>query len=384
MTHGKIFAQTALVIIFLATLALFFLGTILSEKTDISQQEKRQLAEFPKLLFDKSSLMDWPKLVTEYVKDHFVYREDLVLLNALMRVKLFERSPTFMVLAGEGGWYFYTGDWALHDFLRKPEKTDLELTRSWEKLITYRQKMFQGIGANYLVVIAPNKECLYPEFLPERIKSKAGTPILEVMNERMRGGPMQDHFLDLKGPLQQAKLGGPLYFKTDSHWNSRGAYFAYLAIIEKIRHWYPETLPLAEERFNKSPPENLMRADLVQIMGLHGAISEKTEEWTSQHPCAKPEDRTITSKTLPLGQSLKANGCPEGVPLRVLVISDSFGEGLNLYISETFQDVVYSRELNVYDLMSFIAEYRFDLVLDLHVGRFLRKVMSPGPGEEWQ
>jgi hypothetical protein len=382
MTRHKPSARIVLTIIFLVVLAVFFLGTILSEKKSISQQEKRPLARFPNFSWSTSSLTEWPKSLTEYLKDHFFHREDLVLLNALMRVKLFERSPTFVILAGEEGWYFYMGDWALHDYLGKSGKTDAESTRSWENLITLRQQTLQKLGANYLVAVAPNKECIYPEFLPKRFKGKAGTTMLEAMNAWMQDSPMADHFLDLGKSLRQAKTTGPIYFKTDSHWNPRGVYFAYRAIIERIRLWYPEVVPLPEERFDKRPTENSTGGDLVLAMGLAGAISEKVENWEVQHPCAKPEDRIIALKTFPAEHSLRANGCPAGAALRVLVISDSFGDGLKQYLSETFQNVVYSRKPTVPDLLNFIAEYRPDLVLDLRVGRYLPRVMTPGPDEK--
>lgn len=382
MTRGKTFARTALSIIFLLVLALFFLGTIFSEKKAVSQQEKRPLARFPNFSRTATSLTDWPKSLTAYLKDHLFQREKLVFLNSLMRVKLFRRSPHFVVLAGEEGWYFYMGDWALHDYLGKSGKTDADSTRARENLITLRQQMLQKLGANYLVAIAPNKESLYPEFLPGRFAGTAGTTMLEAMNTRMHDSPMTDHFLDLGETLRQAKTTGRIYFKTDSHWNPRGAYFAYRAIIERIREWYPEVVPLPEDRFDKRPRDIFTGGDLVLVMGLSGGIFEEAEDWDVLHPCAKPENGTITSQTLPPGQSLTANGCPAGAALRVLVISDSFGEGLKEYLSETFQDVIYSHDLSLSELRSFITESRPDLVLELHVGRNLSKVMSPGQDEK--
>lgn len=382
MTRGKPIAQTVLTIVFLSTICLFFFGTILSEKKAISPQEKRLLAKFPEFSVNSAALVEWPKSLSEYLKDHLYYRENLVLLNALVRVKVFERSPTFMVLAGEEGWYFYMGDWALHDFLHTPDKADDELTRSWEKLITHRQQSLHEFGANYLVAIAPNKECLYPEFLPGRIRTKAGVPILQLMSQRMRSSVNSNHFIDLTEPLQLVKSDQLLYYKTDSHWNSRGSYFAYRAIIDKVRLWHPGIVPLSDNNFDKRQIEISNKGDLVLLMGLIGAISEKDEEWDVQYPCAKSEDRTVTSETLPVGKSLVANGCSAGAPLRVLVISDSFGESMKRYISQTFQYVVYSRELNVPDLRNFITQHRFDIVLDLRVGRHLPKAMSPGQDEK--
>ncbi|MFH0785736.1 MAG: hypothetical protein V2B20_27830 [Pseudomonadota bacterium] len=382
MTCGKTITQTAVAINFLLVLALFFFGTIFSEKMEISQQEKRQLANFPKWSWTLSSLADWPKSLDSYLNDHFFYRESLVFLNALPRVKFLLRSPTSFVLVGEEGWYFLTGDQALDDYLGRSDKTGVETTAVWEKLITFRQQQLQKSGANYLVVVAPNKEPVYSEFLPERIKSNRGTTMLAALKTRMRNSPMVDHFLDLEEPLVNAKETGAIYFKTDSHWTGRGAYFAYRAIIEKINHWYPEVVPLSEDRFDKRPAENPSGGDLVRMMGLVGAIPEKDEErWVMQQPCAEAEDRAVISEILPAEQSLQVNGCPTGIPLRVLVISDSFGDGLRDYLSETFRDVVYSFHLPLPELQGFIGKYRPHIVLDLRVGRHLPMLMTPGPDE---
>lgn len=381
-TRGRRVAETMLMIVFLATLGLFFFGTILSEKKDISAQEKRKLASFPQFSLTTPALMEWSKSLAKYFEDHFFQRENLVHCNALMRIKVFRRSPNFMVLAGEDGWYFYTGEWALYDFLRRPEKVDAELTRSWEELIAHRQQILQKLGTNYLVAVAPNKECLYPEFLPRRIRDMAGTPILQVMSARMQHSPMANHFLDLQKPLQLAKSNELLYFKTDTHWNARGAYFAYRAIIERVRLWHPEIVPLSEDRFDKTMIDVFPGGDLIMVMGLLGAIPEWEEDWVAKPPCTALADRSITSEMLPAGQSLKANGCPAGADLRVLVISDSFGEEIRKYFSATFKDVVYSREVGVTDLQGFIKEYRFDIVLDLNVARGFPLVMSPGQDEK--
>ncbi len=155
-----------------------------------------------------------------------------------------------MAMAGEPGWYFYLGDWALHDFMRQPEINDAALVASWENLIAHRQAKLKKLGAEYLVAIAPNKESLYPEYLPERIRERAGTPILAVMAARMQGSPLSDHFINLQEPLSQAKSKELLYYQTDSHWNSRGAYVAYRAILTRMQLWYPQIVPLAGSRIH--------------------------------------------------------------------------------------------------------------------------------------
>ncbi|NTV47573.1 MAG: hypothetical protein HGB11_13885 [Chlorobiales bacterium] len=383
MMNGNKITQSFVTVFFLSVLTVFCLGTIFSQKREVSQQEKRQLAQLRAFSWNLSSLREWPKNLNLYLNDHFFHREDLVFLNALPRVKFLRRAPSFLVSIGKDDWYFFNGDWVLHDFLRKPDQEGVARAQFWEKLLTLRQRRLQQAGVHYLVAAAPNKESVYPEFLPERIAQRAGTPMLEEFAAHMRESPMADHFLDLGDSLKAAKAGGRVYFKTDTHWNERGAYFAYRAIIEKLRKWYPDIVPLAEEGFEKRAGENSAGGDIVFFMGLRGAIAETGEErWLRLSPCAKPKDRIVTTKSLPVGKTLLANGCPTAIPLRLLVISDSFGPGLRGYLSETFQDVVFCRDFNLPDLQGFIAEYRPDVVLDLRVARYLPNLMTPGPDEK--
>lgn len=378
--RGKILTQAALCGLFLLTLVSFFFGTIFSEKSAVSKQEKRQLATFPTIAWGKKSIARFPESLNEYLKDHFFHRDDLVYLNALLRVELWHHSPTFVVLAGKDGWYYFMGDWALHDYLDNSNKNEPSLIRSWEELIALRQKRLQAVGANYLAVGVPNKECVYPEYLPDRFDGQAGTTMLDALAARMAQSPAAEHFLDVQGPLFQAKSTGQLYFKTDSHWNDRGAYFAYLAIMDRIHRWYPQAKALPESSFAREEGP-FAGGDLVLLMGISGAIEEQDEAWKPRQACASPVDRKISSSTLPEGQTLEANGCPAGVPLRVLLISDSFGQGLRNYLSNTFQEVVYSREVPFPELREYIAQYHPDLVMDLRVGRYLPRMLSAGEDE---
>ena len=100
------------------------------------------------------------------------------------------------------------------------------------------------------------------------------------MSQRMRSSVNSNHFIDLTEPLQLVKSNELLYYKTDSHWNSRGSYFAYRAIIDKVRLWHPGIVPLSDNNFDKRQLEISNKGDLVLLMGLIGAISEKDENGT--------------------------------------------------------------------------------------------------------
>lgn len=379
----KNFIQGAVAIFFTAALAVFCIGTVSTEKEDISLQEKRQLAKFPKFIPTIAKLPEWTKAADAYVQDHFLFRDKLIAGNAFLRLWLFNtnKSQNWIVLPGKDGWLFYLGDWAMHNYLRIPSAEDKETVRAWERTLVFRQQLMAGKGAEYLVAIAPNKEDLHPEYFPERFSNRRGTTMLELMRRHMNSSLAASYFLDLTEPLQQAKQAGQIYFKTDSHWNDRGAYAAYRAIMERIQHRHPAAAALPEERFLRRIEPNSFGGDLVLAMGLTGLLTETQETWETAQPCSSPKNIILTPAEQPEGRTLEKNGCPTGQPLRLLVISDSFIDGMRQFLNETFQQVVYSREMEFPLLRNFIDEYQPDIVLDLRVARNLPKVMSPGQDE---
>jgi len=376
------FSRTVAALIFLSSLALFCIGTVAIKKDAVSLQEKRSLAPFPAFFPSMEKIPEWTKGFDSYIQDHFVFRDKLIAINALLRLRLFNvnKSSNWIVLPGKDGWLFYLGDWAIHNYLKKPSAEDEEAVRLWARVLSFRQSLLAKKGANYLVVIAPNKEDLHPEYFPERFVQRRGTTMLELFRRQMKGSQEHSHLLDLTEPLLQAKKTAQVYFKTDTHWNNRGAYVAYRAIMERIQLWHPEATALQEEQF--AILKNSFGGDMVLIMGLSGIVAEPNEIWRAKQPCANPKNTLIKIEGLPEEKSLKKNGCQTGAPLRVLVIADSFAEGMRKFLNETFQQVVYSRETPFQFLYHFMDEYQPDLVLDLRVSRNLPKVMTPNQEEE--
>lgn len=379
------FSRHLSAVCFLITLLVFMVGSVLHQGDTVSLQEKRKLAQFPTLFSTFSEFPQWKKSIDAYFQDHFLLREKMIFFNSILHLSLFHinKSKNWIVLPGKEHWLFYIDAWVLLNYLHRPSAKDEETLHSWERLLIFRQKLLAKQNADYLVVISPNKEDVYPEYFPERFVSRRGTTLPELMGRKMNNSPASTHFLDLTRPLQQAKKTGQIFFQTDSHWNDRGAYAAYQAIIDRIQQWHPRVNALAKDQFIPDTLENSFDGDLALAMGLNEFLTESDENWQVRKRCAAPENEIFTPKGLPEGKSLQKNGCRTGIPLRILIISDSFGHGMMKFFNETFQNVVYSREVPFPLLHSFLYEYHPDIVINLCVARNLVKVMFPGRNEEY-
>lgn len=376
---GKTLAQALVLIIFLLTLGIASLGTILAPKKDVSVNEKRRLAQFPPLAWNIPSLTTWPKTFENYLRDHFFHRETLVRWNALARLRLFRHSPTFVALVGKDDWLFYVGDWALHDYLGDGGGMEPERIERWADLINRRRQRLETLGVHYLLAVAPNKEKVYPEYLPERIRRHAGTTRLEALGVRMRTSDAAAHFLDLSDVLRQGKDEKQTYFKTDTHWTDPGAFIAYLEIMRRLHESFQDIKPIPRKQCTVKRQQSCGE-DIALVMGLAGAITEECEKITVRQACASQKGTLAEFTALPPAmRNLPVFGCPQATPLRLLVLSDSFGNALRDYLAESFQEVVFFREGSLFTLAPFIEEYRPDIILELHVARFLDKAMQDRP-----
>ncbi len=97
-----------------------------------------------------------------------LYKKDFLIGKAnLLRMKIGDRIlPT--VLIGKDGWMDYTGDGNIDDFQNlKPFDNKEEIILRLKTLDQYLKSQ----GITLLIAVAPNKATIYPDKLPDQIKS---------------------------------------------------------------------------------------------------------------------------------------------------------------------------------------------------------------------
>src|SRR5579862_5989784 len=112
---------------------------------------------------------------------------------------------------------------------------------TWKSYLEHRQQWLSAKGIKFLFVVAPDKESVYPEFLPPTIKSTSAQLAVDQLARYLRETHSSVDLLSLREPLLDARTREQerLYYKQDSHWNSLGAYYGYEAIIRRLSQWFP-------------------------------------------------------------------------------------------------------------------------------------------------
>jgi alginate O-acetyltransferase complex protein AlgJ len=212
-----------------------------------------------------------PAAITAYWNDAFGFRKLMVRTHARLLLWLGD-SPSPTTLVGSRGMLFFTGERSTDQFrgLYPLPATDLA---NWADALNQRKAWLAARGIRFLFVVTPSKESVYPELYPVRF-NRVGPTTLDGLLSHLRAHT-DVPILDLRSALQAAKGPEPLYFQTDTHWNDRGAYFAYQAMLTELQQWFPELpqRPLASFRAQSAPR---YCGDLSAFVGLAQELKEPT------------------------------------------------------------------------------------------------------------
>jgi alginate O-acetyltransferase complex protein AlgJ len=180
------------------------------------------------------------------IEESFYGRGRLITLIANLRVRLGDRVFP-KVIVGDHGWLVYTGEGDIEDYQKTDEFTPEELA-SLQTNLDALSARYAERGITLLVLVAPNKNTIYPERVPAQIPVIGTTSRLEQLTAYLQAhGKTQ--ILDLRPVLMAAKAEREVYYATDTHWNGYGAYLAYSAIMNELHKVFPNLAAHPESDF---------------------------------------------------------------------------------------------------------------------------------------
>jgi len=315
-------------IFFLFIVFLIPLGTFFNQET-ISKSEKRKLASFPSL----HPINSFPRSFEDFINDNFAFRDILTFHRNYIIFKFFDKSPITKVVLGQNGWLFYSDGNSIQDYRGLKELSQQQIA-NWHKTIMGKKKWFESQGIKYFFLVAPNKQTIYPEHFPVNMnKTGKNTCLEQVLNISPNST-----IIDLRKPLLKAKNNdNPLYFKKNTHWNSKGAFEAYAYIMQRLG-----INPMARSSLRETPQS--IRCDLSVMLGLENILTEKSAELEVSSPCSKEYEMTFLNKLKNdyKIRSIFAKECKTSSTRPVaIVFRDSFFTNLEPFVSEHFKLVVY-------------------------------------------
>ena len=340
MNESKIqtYSETSLLLVFMLVIFMPFIATVFASKSGISDIEKRKLAPMPKLSLNKESLEQFPSGFEAYYNDHFGFRRMHLLFNNYIKAKMLKSSPVSKVLIGKDNWLYITRLHQIEDFqgLRKPEPIQLE---AWKAYFQNKRDWLAKHNIKYLYVIAPNKQTIYPEYMPYYINKIEDKTQLDHLLAYLDGG-FADEILDLRIPLLEARKKEQVYYRCDTHWNQKGAYIAYKNILGRISTWFPNEKTLAPAPVTEKT-KIYKGLDLANMLGLPKSYRETAPLVSLKEACSTVQEDIELPQIGRIENVMPfARECSKA-KLRAVVFRDSFFESVIPYFSENFKQVVY-------------------------------------------
>jgi hypothetical protein len=137
-----------------------------------------------------------------------------------------------------------------------------------------RQAWLAQRGIPYLSIIPPDKQSIYPQWMPDEVPRGKGPSRLDQLIAHLTAHSTVG-VVDMRHQLIEAAAAGRVYNKSDSHWNDRGAYIGYRAILAAVKQACPakSVQPQEESAFDAVSIRG-EGGDLAGMMGLKDSIHE--------------------------------------------------------------------------------------------------------------
>lgn len=281
----------------------------------------------------------------DYFTDHFASRQELITVNAKLEAAVFCESAENDVLLGRDGWLFYKS--TLDDYQGQNLLNDREIW-SAARCLALIQEYVEEQNVSFLFTVAPNKNTLYPQYMPARYLRSEELGNAERLSAALREAGVRT--ADLKAAFLAED--GVLYHRLDSHWNNLGAALAHDAILDALesgaaRLYQPERSIAVQD----------YEADLYQM--LFPAGGEKDVQYYPAQGWRFTYDRPIRS-----AEDQLINTSCDGQSGRLLMFRDSFGNALHPFMAESYGAACFSRAMP-YDLSLLAQEGADTLVIEI-------------------
>ena len=229
-------------ILFFCLCAFFSLGMLIPGASSAVEG-----AEMPALITDGRISDGFGDAFETWFSKRFAFRGKVVDIFASIKETVF-KTGNDQVIVGDDGFLYFAD--TLDSFLREDPLTDDEIAQIASALSNLNDYAASH-GARLLFVCAPNKNTVYPEYMPARYRAVMSNAMsdLDRLYAYLESETDVD-FFDLRPVLEGAAEEHLLYHKRDSHWNGWGAHVAYEAIMAHLSLPTPDFSALAREEIS--------------------------------------------------------------------------------------------------------------------------------------
>ena len=348
-----------LTVLFCLFIGGIFLGSVILPDKTFSPVENRNLAQAPNVSWENITSGKFMEDTEDYVNDQIIGRDFWVALKAW--------SERLSGKQENNGVYFAKED-TLISRVDTPEQELLD------ENIGYVNALVDNVDVPVYFGIIPSAAEIWADRLP------AGAPTADeqAIIDRLYNA-VQTHTVDLSSVLA-AHHGEELYYRTDHHWTSLGAYYGYAALMDAMGL---EAAPLDESR--KVTVSEDFYGTLYSSSGVRWLPPDHIDRYISDegvtvtaYPDGTPQPGSLYVDSFLSEKDKYSSFLGGNKPLcvietehtgapKVLVIRDSYADSLAPFLTQSFSEIhLFDPRYNLTSVKDYVEQNEIDSVVVLY------------------
>ena len=345
-------------LIFLAFIGAFFILNLVLPDRQFSAQENRYLQMRPEFSFKSLFSGDYTSKFETYTTDQFTFRDEWITLKAASELALGKQENNDVHLCENG---------TLIEGFKRPENSVLDSNMS------ALNTLVGNTDAKVYFALIPDKSDLYSSLLPKNVPNDSEKEVIDYCY-----GQSNATNVDIYS-APSAHTDEYIFYRTDHHWSSLGAYYGLSALAESMGlpcpalDSYTDRHVVSEEFYGttwSSSGFSWVDPDTMEIF-VNAPESLKVTSYPQGSPVeGKLYDFSFLEKKDKYSMFMGGN-CPmhvietgnEDKP-SLLILRDSYTDSLIPFLLDDFSEI-HVVDLRYYrmSIADYIAEHDFDNVL---------------------
>ncbi|MBQ8440378.1 MAG: hypothetical protein IJX19_06945 [Clostridia bacterium] len=264
--------QIVTVVLFVTVLFAFSIGFILTPDQSFSEQENRSLRSFPKFTWKKLASGAFGDEINDYFADQFPLRDALVGLKGYSENTLGKGENNGVILGKDGQLQTRLFDmlWADGSIVKDTDVYDPATV----------QKALDGINRAEDSLEIPFSVLLTGRVIDVSVSAsdypaQFSDALLTQLREGMGDGV--DYIETVPMFREKYDAGEYVYYKTDHHWTTLGAYYAY---VETLKSFGMEDEILPMDAFERETVSKCFYGTAWSAGGMKFVPPDQIEHWT--------------------------------------------------------------------------------------------------------
>lgn len=348
------------IIVFLGFLSVFGLGYIFLPQREFSEMENHYLNLRPDFTLKDYINGDFTQEFEDYTADQ-ILGKDLFVKSNVMLNRMVGISKINQVYIGRDGYL-------IQDYQEPGE----QLTKNLEYIKQFAQ---ENPDVEMTMLLAPNVNEIYPELLPPLAQTYSQAKITEQAEQELQDAMT---VVDVTDTLYSHK-DEYIYYKSDHHWTTLGAYYAYETLCEELQiqpvqyEAYQQTVlePFLGSLYSKAPVFNQQTDQVTLLTNPSGTyevnyVAENRNTvsvYDMEYAQRKDKYAVFFGGNYPLVQ-ITSNAAGDE---KVLIIKDSYANSMVPMLADHYSEI-HMLDLRYYheDVSRYIQEKGIDRVIFIH------------------